>query len=160
MLPDRVSNPGPLTCEPGALPTALCGPAEKISCSAELSMEFFFVTSGPVSWSTYTSRVYLSYPGTCLSKYLWSLGICQHFFFLLFLFFLFFLIFLFSLFPCLFLIAFCLKVKEKIYRIIQKWLFYMNFIKRDLVCHLQSKCFPFEGFQRHRIKPSNHLLFF
>ena len=27
MLPDRVSNPGPLTYESGALPTALCGPA-------------------------------------------------------------------------------------------------------------------------------------
>ena len=28
MLPDRVSNPGPLTYEPGALPIALRGPAE------------------------------------------------------------------------------------------------------------------------------------
>ena len=27
MLPDRVSNPGPLTNESGALPTALRGPA-------------------------------------------------------------------------------------------------------------------------------------
>ena len=27
MLPDRVSIPGPLTYESGALPTALCGPA-------------------------------------------------------------------------------------------------------------------------------------
>ena len=27
MLPDRVSNPGPLTYESGALPTALHGPA-------------------------------------------------------------------------------------------------------------------------------------
>ena len=27
MWPDRVSNPGPLTCESGALPTALRGPA-------------------------------------------------------------------------------------------------------------------------------------
>ena len=29
MLPDRVSNPGPLTYESGALPTALRGPALK-----------------------------------------------------------------------------------------------------------------------------------
>ena len=29
MLPDRVSNPGPLTYESGALPTALRGPAGK-----------------------------------------------------------------------------------------------------------------------------------
>ena len=28
MWPDRVSNPGPLTCESGALPTALRGPAK------------------------------------------------------------------------------------------------------------------------------------
>ena len=27
MWPDQVSNPGPLTYESGALPTALCGPA-------------------------------------------------------------------------------------------------------------------------------------
>ena len=27
MLPDEVSNPGPLTYESGALPIALCGPA-------------------------------------------------------------------------------------------------------------------------------------
>ena len=32
MLPDRVSNPGPLTYESGALPTALRGPAnEKVN---------------------------------------------------------------------------------------------------------------------------------
>ena len=31
MLPDRVSNPGPLTYESGALPIALRGPANK-SC--------------------------------------------------------------------------------------------------------------------------------
>ena len=31
MLPDRVSNPGPLTYESGALPIALRGPAHKCS---------------------------------------------------------------------------------------------------------------------------------
>ena len=30
MLPDRVSNPGPLTYESGALPTALPGPAKPV----------------------------------------------------------------------------------------------------------------------------------
>ena len=30
MWPDRVSNPGPLTYESGALPTALRGPAENL----------------------------------------------------------------------------------------------------------------------------------
>ena len=33
MLPDRVSNPGPLTYESGALPIALRGPAKHLrSC--------------------------------------------------------------------------------------------------------------------------------
>ena len=31
MLPDRVSNPGPLTYESGALPIALCGLAIRVS---------------------------------------------------------------------------------------------------------------------------------
>ena len=30
MWPDRLSNPGPLTYESGALPTAICGPAADI----------------------------------------------------------------------------------------------------------------------------------
>ena len=38
MLPDRVSNPGPLTYESGALPIALRGPALWIS-SAEVRGE-------------------------------------------------------------------------------------------------------------------------
>ena len=29
MLPDQVSNPGPLTYKPGALPIALCGKLSK-----------------------------------------------------------------------------------------------------------------------------------
>ena len=32
MWPDRVSNPGPLTCESGTLPIAQRGPAIKIIC--------------------------------------------------------------------------------------------------------------------------------
>ena len=32
MLPDRVSNPGPLTYESGALPIALQGPAPLMKC--------------------------------------------------------------------------------------------------------------------------------
>ena len=31
MLPDRVSNPGPLTYESGALPIALRGPAQMVT---------------------------------------------------------------------------------------------------------------------------------
>ena len=37
MWPDWVSNPGPLTYESGALPTALCGPAWSMaSCSQKV----------------------------------------------------------------------------------------------------------------------------
>ena len=35
MLPDRVSNPGPLTYESGALPIALRGPALKFYCRVD-----------------------------------------------------------------------------------------------------------------------------
>ena len=37
MLPDRVSNPGPLTYESGALPIALRGPAKRSIISIESS---------------------------------------------------------------------------------------------------------------------------
>ena len=40
MLPDRVSNPGPLTYESGALPIALRGPAMKFF---EIDSFFVFV---------------------------------------------------------------------------------------------------------------------
>ena len=36
MWPDRVSNPGPLTYESGALPTALRGPAAETENKQEL----------------------------------------------------------------------------------------------------------------------------
>ena len=36
MLPDRVSNPGPLTYESGALPTALRGPAVLLSTKNDI----------------------------------------------------------------------------------------------------------------------------
>ena len=36
MLPDRVSNPGPLTYESGGLPIALRGPAPVAERSSEL----------------------------------------------------------------------------------------------------------------------------
>ena len=39
MLPDQVSNPGPLTYESGALPIALCSPASrKVSSVLSLSV--------------------------------------------------------------------------------------------------------------------------
>ena len=42
MLPDRVSNPGPLTYESGALPIALRGPA-KVQEDIIVSMRILFV---------------------------------------------------------------------------------------------------------------------
>ena len=39
MLPDRVSNPGPLTYESGALPIALRGPDQLLSNQKEQSHE-------------------------------------------------------------------------------------------------------------------------
>ena len=47
MLPDRVSNPGPLTYESGALPIALRGPAKKIV--EYFSMYFFGLNLSPHS---------------------------------------------------------------------------------------------------------------
>ena len=45
MWPDRVSNPGPLTYESGALPTALRGPAQ-------VGKKIFMRTQGfePLQW--------------------------------------------------------------------------------------------------------------
>ena len=39
MLPDRISNPGPLTYESGALPIALRGPAKKLNKSSVIKLE-------------------------------------------------------------------------------------------------------------------------
>ena len=41
MLPDRVSNPGPLTYESGALPIALRGPARSILQDGSRSLGLF-----------------------------------------------------------------------------------------------------------------------
>ena len=42
MWPDRVSNPGPLTYESDALPTALRGPAVLVIRNVNISNELFF----------------------------------------------------------------------------------------------------------------------
>ena len=48
MLPDRVSNPGPLTYGSGALPIALRGPAtNRLSISQFMLTKYFF------QWSTF-----------------------------------------------------------------------------------------------------------
>ena len=45
MLPDRVSNPGPLTYESGALPIALRGPA--LSLVMSLMVSYFVLSFSP-----------------------------------------------------------------------------------------------------------------
>ena len=48
MLPDRVSNPGPLTYKSGALPIALRGPAK---CMIDVSFQSLLNTlSGVFDW--------------------------------------------------------------------------------------------------------------
>ena len=46
MWPDRISNPGPLTYESGALPTALRSPAALEEESSKSQWTFFFETQG------------------------------------------------------------------------------------------------------------------
>ena len=41
MLPDRVSNPGPLTYESGALPIALRGPASTLAMECQSKVSLF-----------------------------------------------------------------------------------------------------------------------
>ena len=49
MLPDRVSNPGPLTYESGALPIVLRGPATlEITTITVIKLEVNFKIQGPV----------------------------------------------------------------------------------------------------------------
>ena len=49
MLPDRVSNPGPLTYESGALPIALRGPALEALCRELLNSEACNIQTVPQS---------------------------------------------------------------------------------------------------------------
>ena len=56
MLPDRVSNPGPLTYKSGALPIALRGPA----------FSWFHATVGKPGISTFLVFVLFDTPGNVL----------------------------------------------------------------------------------------------
>ena len=57
MLPDRVSNPGPLTYESGALPIALRGPArapvKKREMDWQLVASYFTVKSMDIFYNTW-----------------------------------------------------------------------------------------------------------
>ena len=54
MLPDRVSNPGPLTYESGALPSALRGPAPVIQSIVSLTKS---LVKDSLSLSVYTKLI-------------------------------------------------------------------------------------------------------
>ena len=59
MWPDRVSIPGPLTYESGALPTALCGPARMYRSAFALPLALAMaVAVGSVG----VSKLQASYP--------------------------------------------------------------------------------------------------
>ena len=62
MLPDRVSNPGPLTYESGALPVALRGPAPFLNkvCQKRFPEGLFHLDSAPSHTYKETIR-YLDY---------------------------------------------------------------------------------------------------
>ena len=58
MLPDRVSNPGPLTYELGALPIALRGPAQMLiaPCGSETVVLTIPVTDSSKDEKKYTEH--------------------------------------------------------------------------------------------------------
>ena len=57
MLPDRVSNPGPLTYESGALPIALRDPAHILACFVQ--SYYCLVKNYRYNISRYVWRIYL-----------------------------------------------------------------------------------------------------
>ena len=52
MLPDRVSNPGPLTYESGALPIALRGPARSLTEKIKFSTSFLLKSCNNLVYSS------------------------------------------------------------------------------------------------------------
>ena len=58
MWPDRVSNPGPLTCKTGALPTALRSPASYQSVISEYLLPLIPCTGAVSRYFTLTKVIY------------------------------------------------------------------------------------------------------
>ena len=76
MLLDRVSNPGPLTYESGALPIALCDPAPIYSCTyldtSEISpMEYLVLKVESIFQSQYALNSLVKQSGLRCSKHCW-----------------------------------------------------------------------------------------
>ena len=58
MLPDRVSNPGPLTYESGALPIALRGPARrKLKANCSFTRRYTYTHTIRLSYQTSRSHL-------------------------------------------------------------------------------------------------------
>ena len=68
MLPDRVSNPGPLTYESGALPIALRGPADKKEADTFLKSDKFLHKINTISFSASPSSHTISTSGKMESQ--------------------------------------------------------------------------------------------
>ena len=71
MLPDRVSNPGPLTYESGALPIALHGPEESKSYRLDNMNESYDDDTGIINLFTVNSKPHLECVGGS-----WGLNVC------------------------------------------------------------------------------------
>ena len=62
MLPDRVSNPGPLTYESGALPIALRGPASCLTTIKNMLLNIVKKSmKGPVKIFSGQSKIHVRY---------------------------------------------------------------------------------------------------
>ena len=71
MLPDRVSNPGPLTYESGALPIALRGPA--LWARVKLFVRLYLIVNPPIRTNVTYNFVYVS---ICLSTRSYIVCLC------------------------------------------------------------------------------------
>ena len=69
MLPDRVSNPGPLTYESGALPIALRGPARGPGRAILLPSALAAASALAKCKSFYVKVIFMSWTRRCQASY-------------------------------------------------------------------------------------------
>ena len=73
MLSDRVSNPGPLTYESGALPIALRGPAKYIS--AKLKKKKYIYINKNARFGEQTLQIQMKW--LFISHFIWIYTVCK-----------------------------------------------------------------------------------
>ena len=61
MLPDRVSNPGPLTYESDALPIALRGPAVRLTDRPDMTLDLYRGRKTTMQQSNFVNRPRLNF---------------------------------------------------------------------------------------------------